>query len=112
MENTADFVDCVKGFLFVAMMHTNVMEWNYDDFSAKWIKKEETDKIDKLQLSFTFSNEKDDFDMTMPFFYQFCYAEFLDKMESEIQACLNFLPNQNIIIGIRSMEIWYFRYTI
>lgn len=100
MENTADLVDCVKGFLFVAMMHTNVMEWNYDDFSAKWIKKEETDKIDKLQLSFTFSNEKDDFDMTMPFFYQFCYAEFLDKMESEIQACLNFLPNQKENEGI------------
>lgn len=80
------FVDCIKAFLFVVMMHTNVMKWNQDDFKCSWI---ETKEKTKLQLAFVEKQAAYDFDMTMPIFYTFCYAEFLDKMEDEIQECVS-----------------------
>lgn len=79
-----EFTDTIRAFLFAAMLQTNVMKWNTDNFTSEWIKENE---CEKLQVSFEFKD--DDFDLTMPFFYQFCYAEFLNKMESEIQTCVN-----------------------
>ena len=80
------FVKSIRIFLFVMMMHTNVMKWNRDDFKCNWI---QTKENTKLQLAFIQKQAADDFDMTMPLFYTFCYAEFLNKAEMEIQSCVN-----------------------
>lgn len=78
-------VDYIKSFLFASMMHTNALKWNQDNFKCSWISANENLK---LQLAFVERLGSDDFDITMPIFYMFCYAEYLNKFEYEIQRAV------------------------
>ena len=99
-ENGLFSTGIIKGFLFAAMMYTNVLTWTgwnirWENISRYSNRKEDTEKNKKKDHRIYFNVEPDSestLDMTGFFKHTFCYAEFLGKMEAIL---IESLPKRN-----------------